>query len=266
MKFKVIGKGKKIAGMALTSALVVASLGSIAAYAADSNDVVSKNVLITAPAVAASTPVVDQEQGTIQYSKMSYTRADGSQTLDLEYWYNPVTKQLRTDSKEYTPDHQIQKYQSTYQTKGQDDLVTIQRNPDGQAVSGTILNLPDNDVAREKNDPERVDFKNVKALYAGSSWTYVGDEQSPDGQTLSKYSQSYRSYINDTTEANMQLFGYIDKATGMPVKDELFEDSTGQVKLFSSDTNEYKYVKDDGTLFNTNGITLTPVTLNDGIK
>ncbi|MRN53974.1 hypothetical protein [Paenibacillus monticola] len=260
MKFKVIGKRNKIAGMALASALVVASLGSIAAYAADSNDVVSKNVLITAPVVATSTPAVDQEQGTIQYSKMSYTRADGSQTLDSEYWYNPVTKQLRMDSKEYTADHQVRNYHSSYQTEGQDDMIVIQREPDGHAVSGKI-------VKAEKPGAERFDFQNEKALYTDNSWTYVGDEQSPDGKTLGKYSQSYRAYINDTTEANIQLFGYADKATGMPVKEEQFEDSTGQAKLFSSTTNEYKYVKDDdGTLFNTNGITLTPVTLNDGVK
>ena len=40
---------------------------------------------------------------------------------------------------------------------------------------------------------------------------------------------------------------------------QVYEDSTGQFRLFSEDTLEYQYVNDDGTIFNTDGITLTPI-------
>jgi hypothetical protein len=96
--------------------------------------------------------------------------------------------------------------------------------------------------------------------FTDSNWTSVGTEQTTDGKTLNKLSaEIYQSYINDTTQANMKLIEFIDQATGLPVKEELYEDSTGQYKLFSSDTSEYKYIKDDGTIFKTDiGVTLTP--------
>jgi hypothetical protein len=259
MKENTSKNGRKIAGLVLTAALVVGSLGTAAALAANSGDAVQKDTVMTAPAAPSPSDTAAVTQGTIQYSKDVYSRADGSQDFTMETWYNPETKDRRADTKEYSPDHQLTKYQSTFYINGGNDLIIIQRDlSTGNPVSGTIMKRSDNPEVFIKLGINK-GFDSVKDYLTGSRWTNVGTEQVQDGKTLDKLvADTYQSYINDTTQANMQLIELVDQETGLPVKEELYEDSTGQYKLFSSDTMEYKYVADDGTFFRAPDITLTP--------
>lgn len=256
MKSILIGNGKKIAGIALSAVITVGSLGTIATFAANASDVVPKDTVISAP-VTSSHSESTAIQGTIQYSTDAYSRADGSQNFTFTRWYNPETKDMRSDLKEYNSAHQVTRYQSTYYLNGS-ELIIIQRDVNsGNPLSGTISNRADQPEIFQKYDSNR-GFDSVKASFTNSRWTSVGTEHTSDGKTLNKISaEIYQSYINDTTQANMQLIEFLDQSTGLPVKEELYEDSTGQFKLFSSDTNEYKYVTDDGTIFKPDSITLT---------
>lgn len=258
MKSSSTGIGKKIAGFVLLGVLVVGSLGTAAAFAANASDVVPKDTVISASTIPFPTESAAAAQGTIQYSTEAYSRADGSQDVSFARWYNPETKDMRSDLKEYDSAHQVTRYQSTYFLNSS-ELIIIQRDVNsGNPLSGTISKREDQPIIFQKFGANR-GFDSVKASFTSSRWTSVGTEQTSDGKTLNKISaEIYQSSINDTTQANMQLIEFLDQATGLPVKEELYEDSTGQYKLFSSDTYEYKYITDDGTIFKPDSITLTP--------
>ncbi|MBB3128219.1 hypothetical protein FHS19_002873 [Paenibacillus rhizosphaerae] len=252
---------KKITGTVLASALVIASFGTMTAFAAKGSDAIPKNTVMTAPALTdTSVTSSDKAQGTIEYGKTTYSRTDGSQNVTMEHWYNPQTKDFRSDVRDYSADHQLLSYKSTYFLNGNNVMVVIQRDPNGDPVSGKMLKRSDDPKPFEPSDKKNLGFSGVKNNYKASYWTSVGTEQTPGGKTLNKLMRdSYQSYIDDNTLANMQYIVYVDQKSGFPVKEELYEDSTGTFKLFSSDTEEYQYVSDDGSIFNTSGVTLTPV-------
>ncbi|SHH84694.1 hypothetical protein SAMN02745823_01167 [Sporobacter termitidis DSM 10068] len=257
MKENTAKNGKKIAGLALTAVLVVGSLGTAAALAANGSDAVPKDTVMSASASISPSDTAAVAQGTIQYSKDVYARADGSQDFTMESWYNPETKDLRSDLHEYSPDHQLIRYQSTYYVNSGNDLIIIQRDANGNPTSGTIMKRADQPTIFTKYEKTNHGYNGVKDYLTGGRWTSIGTEQTADGKTLNKLMSSYQSYISDTTQANMQLIEFVDQDTGLPVKEELYEDSTGQYKLFSTDISEYKYVTDDGMLFKPGNITLT---------
>ncbi|RED55090.1 hypothetical protein [Cohnella lupini] len=209
---------KKISGMVVASAIVIGSLGSIAAYAANSNDAVPKNVLLTAPETSTSpsaTAVVEQAPGNIEHVFSTYVEVDGSKFYENESWYNTKTKKLRADHREYTADHKLLLQNSTYENG---------------------------------SDSSPWTFKARKANLERAEWIHVGTATSEDGKELEKLS------LNLDTES---ILMYVDKETGLPVKDELFKVSNGQAKLFSNSTVTYDYLNDDGKIFNTDGVTLT---------
>ncbi|WP_274649568.1 hypothetical protein [Paenibacillus humicola] len=260
MKLLEAVKSKKIAGTFLASALVIGSLGTISAFAANGSDAIPKNTVMTASAPTdASAAASDKAEGTIEYGKAVYSRTDGSQNFTLEHWYNPQTKDYRTDVIDYSADHRFLGYRSTYYLNGRSEMVVIQRDQNGNPVSGKMLKRTDDPKPFEPLDQKNLDFSAVKENYEASYWTSVGTEQTPDGKTVNKIMDSYQSYIDDNTQANMQYIVYLDPKSGFPVKEELYEDSSGTFKLFSTDTDEYQYVSDDGSIFNIGGITLTPV-------
>lgn len=254
---------KKFAGIVVSTALIVGTLGTAAAFAANAGDAVPKDTVQSVSSAPSPAESATATQGTIQHSTAAYSRADGSQDFSIERWYDPATKDLRSDLKEYNSDHQVTRYQSTYYL-GDKELIIIQRDVgNGNAVSGTIMTRDDQseDISALFDSYGAFGgYDAIKALYTTSRWTSIGTEQSADGKTLNKMSaEIYKSYINDTTQANMQVIEYLDNNTGLPVKEELYEDSSGQHKLFSSDTYEYHYVADDGTLFKPDNITLTTI-------
>ncbi|NIK71876.1 hypothetical protein [Paenibacillus sp. BK720] len=263
MKLLETVKNKKITGTILASALVIGSFGTITAFAANGSDAIPKNTVITASAPAESPVVADITQGTIEYSKDTYSRTDGSQNFTLEHWFDPQTKDFRSDLMEYSSEHQLVRYQSTYYLNGFNELVVIQRDKDGKPLSAKTLQRSDDPTAFEKLDQKNLAFSGVKNNYKASYWTSVGTEQAADGKTLNKIMDSYQSYIDDNTQANMQYVVYLDQESGLPAKEELYEDSTGTFKLFSSDTNEYKYVANDSSIFHEDGVTPTPVKTGD---
>ena len=256
MKQKSVKTGRKFAGLVLSAALVVGILSTAAALAANSSDVVQKDTVMTAPASLSPSDTAAVTEGMIQYSKDVYSRTDGSQNFSFEHWYDPASKDMRSDLKEYDNDHQLTRYQSTYFINNGNDLVIIQRDADGNPLSGTIMKRSDQSTIFENYAATDFSFEAAKDFYTGSRWTSIGTEQTSDGKTLNKIMSCYQSYISDTTQANMQLIEYIDPDTGLSVKEELYEDSTGQFELFSTDTNEYRYVTDDGTIFKPDNVKL----------
>jgi hypothetical protein len=258
MKLLKAVRNKKVAGTVLASALVVASFGTLTAFAANGSDAIPKNTVMTASAQTDAPVATDKTQGTIEYSKDTYSRTDGSQNFTLENWYDPQTKNFRTDVRDYSADHELLNYRSTYFLNGT-DMVVIQRDSNGDPISGKIVKRADDSRTFDILDKKTLGFNGVKANYKASYWTSVGTEQTPDGKALNKIMNSYQSSIDDNTQANMQNIVYLDPQTGLPAKEELYEDSTGTFKLFSSDTEEYQYVSDDGSIFNTAGVTLVSV-------
>ncbi|MFC4810497.1 hypothetical protein [Paenibacillus sp. GCM10023250] len=259
MKLLEAVQNKKIAGTLLASALVIGSLGTITAFAASGSDAIPKNTVMTAAAPAGAPAAADVAQGTIQYGKTVYATTDGSQNFTMEHWYDPQTKDYRTDVQEFSADHRLLSYRSTYFLNGRSELVVIQRNQNGDPVSGKRLQRADDPKPFEPLDRKSLDFSAVKQTYQASYWTSAGTEHTSDGKTLNKFTNSYRSTLDDGTQANMQYIAYLDPQSGFPVKEELYEDSTGTYKLFSTDTDEYRYVSDDGSVFATGGVTLAPV-------
>lgn len=259
MKRKTLGSSKKIPGTILASALVIGSLGTISAFAASFGDAVPKNAVVTAPGIADVSDPVGAAQGTVQYSKNEYARTDGSQKVTMEYWYNPETKDYRMDAREYSADHKLLSYRSTYRLDGGAELVYIQRDANDHPISGKIVKKTDDPEGFARIKFPATEFEARKEYYRDGSWTSIGTEQTADGKTLNKMMQSYQSYIDDDTQANMQLIVFLDPDTGLPVKDELYEDSTGAPKLFSSSSSEFKEVADTGSVFGTDGLALTQV-------
>ncbi|MGG6314460.1 hypothetical protein [Paenibacillus macerans] len=259
MKLKTLGSSKKIAGTILASALVLGSLGTISAFTASFGDAVPKNAVMTAPGIADVSNTIGTAQGMVEYSKNEYARTDGSQNVTMEYWYNPETKDYRMDSREYSADHKLLSYRSTYRLEGGAELVYIQRDANGNPLRGKIVKKTDDPEGFARIKFPATEFEARKEYYRDGSWTSIGTEQTADGKTLNKIMQSYQSYIDDDTQVNAQLIAFLDPETGLPVKDELYEDSTGTPKLFSSSASAFAEIADTGSVFGTDGLTLTQV-------
>ena len=61
----------------------------------------------------------------------------------------------------------------------------------------------------------------------------------------------------------MQYIAYLDQRSGFPVKEELYEDSTGTFKLFSTDTEELPIRLGRRIHLQYRRVTLTPVNSAD---
>jgi hypothetical protein len=263
MKEKNTKSGKKVAGIILSAVLVVGSLGTAAALAANATDAVPKNTVISALAAPSPSEAVAVTQGTILYSKDAYVCPSENLNSTIEHWYDSATKTLRSDIKEYSADLKLTRWQSSYYLNGATELIIIQRDQNGNPVSGTnTKNGKMLEIMQQKIGYSG--FDSVKQVYTRDYWTNIGSVQTADGKTLLKLSDSWQKWTGDgnpTTETtyNVQEIMFIDQETGLPVKSELYEDSTGQLKLFSTDAYAYQIVADDGTLFKLPNIALTPI-------
>ncbi|MCM3629331.1 hypothetical protein M3194_18455 [Paenibacillus glycanilyticus] len=217
MRTSKLGSVKKISGMVVASAIVIGSLGSLAAYAANSSDAVPKNVLLTAPKTTDSAAAnTEQTQGNIEHVFNTYETADGSKFFENEHWYNPTTKQFRSEHREYTADHKLLKKSSIFETV--------------------------------KDPSPQFTFEAFKSHMQGPGYIHLGTVTSEDGKELEKLT------MNDKV-TNQTYISYVDKETGLPVKNETYEYSNGKETLIDISTNVYDYIKDDGTIFKKDGAT-----------
>lgn len=238
---------KKISGMMAASAIVIGSLGSVAAFAANGNDAVPKDVLLTAPETPASPKAVGGQTGDIEHVFSTYVEAGGySKIFENEGWYNPTTKQMRTDHREYSADHKFLLHQSTYEN-GSGEVIIIMRDEDGQAVSGKITTTT---IADYKSYYQSApwSFESRIAQMEKPEWIHLGRVTSEDGKEREKIA------LNLAAES---IIEYVDTETGLPVYGETYVEMNGQPTLFSSNTVAYDYLVDEGTIFSTDGVTLT---------
>ncbi|WP_411681303.1 hypothetical protein [Clostridium thailandense] len=209
----------------------------------------------------------NQEEGSIEYSKMTYSTDNGSSKSITETWLNPKTFDLREDINNFgvaeseskvektgdpKKDAKIEatknrpKYTSTYTEDMGKHIVNIIRDDKGNAVNGNEY-----DVAQEnaKSDVQGIQknrtFAAIKASYADPSvWKDAGTETTSDGKKFKKVQSG------DMNGEEMHLL-YLNE-DGLPVKSEVYVNG----KLFGVATTEYKSLKDDGKIFDTSGVKL----------
>lgn len=209
----------------------------------------------------------NQEEGSIEYSKMTYSTDNGSSKSITETWLNTKTFDLREDINNFgvaESESKVEKtgdpkkdakieatknrpqYTSTYTEDMGKHIVNIIRDDKGNAVNGNEY-----DVAQEnaKSDVQGIQknrtFAAIKASYADPSvWKDAGTETTSDGKKLKKVQSG------DMNGEEMHLL-YLNE-DGLPVKSEVYVNG----KLFGVATTEYKSLKDDGKIFNTSGVKL----------
>lgn len=272
MKFNSLNKGK-IAALAITTVVAVTSSFGAVVFAANGMDTVPKNILISeiaspnAPQESNSAQAVIDSQGTIEYRKTTHTItendkfSDGNSFIE-ETWLDPKTFENREDCKIISGENSFTDFHSTYLKDNGSEIITIQRDQNGNAVSGTSTKMPK--MIADKNFTQVTkynSFANSKGVAALPIWKDEGIEKTSDGKELKKLSQTYMSSNPDNVQVKTNIICYIDMATGFPVKEELYQSVNGTMKLIWYDTDEYKYVNDDGKLFDTSGVELKELSI-----
>ncbi len=271
MKFNFIGKGRIAAGIIATA---VVAAGSIGVFAANSMDVVQKDVLMSETGthnnvqLSNTAQVLIDSRGNIEYVRTVHTitendKSSSSKSYTAESWLNPVTFENREDCKIVSGENNVEDFHSTYLKNNGIDAVTIQRDLQGNVVSGTITKM--SEVIAEKNGAvtRQRSFKNIKERGLLPEWKDEGVEKNSEGKELKKLSQTYLSANEDNVQVNTRLILYVDTATEFPVKEELYQDVNGTMQLLWYDSYEYKYVNDDGKLFDTSGVRLEEKSMNN---
>lgn len=265
MNFKILSKGRIAAGI-VTAAVVAGSVG-VMAFAANRADMVHKNVLMAEANTqndASSSNLAQaliNSQGTIEYTKTTHTITEDDKFSDeknfiAETWLDPVTYENRQDCKVISADNKVEDFHSTYLKNDCNDAVTIQRDLQGNAVSGTITKMPELSVEKNGFAIKQRAFASVKERSSLPEWKDEGAEKTADGKELKKLSQTYMNSNPDNVQVKTRLVYYVDTATGFPVREELYQDVNGSMKLIWYDVYEYKYVDDDGGVFDTSGVEL----------
>ncbi len=272
MKFNFNSKGRIAAGIIVTAAVVA---GSIGVFAANSMDAVQKDVLMSETGTHSNVQLINtaqtliDSQGTIEYTKTSHfitadNKFDFEENFIDERWLDPKTLENRADCKIISGDKNIKDFHSTYLKNNGTDAVTIQRDIQGNAVSGSITKM--SQVAAEKNFATFTKFNafsKVKEIGSLPEWKDEGIEKTSDGKELKKLSQTYMNSNPENVQVNTRLILYVDTATGFPAKEELYQDVNGTMKMMWYETYEYKYVDNDGKLFDTSEVKLEEKSMND---
>ena len=264
MNINFLGKSK-LMGVLLLSTVAISSCSI--AFAASWADAVHKNVLVSDASTidnadeskADFAKMIDNNSGTIEYVKVTHTniqKDDGDTSFELEKWYNLKTNESRTDDKDISG-NSFTNYKSMYIKDNNEDFINIQRDQSGKALSGTI------EYASKQPNKIKVashmSFAELRGFYSTSDWKDEGTEKAADGTELKKVSQSYMSANAQNEQVNTKLLVYLDEVTGLPVKEEVYQDSNGSMNMLWSENYEYKYVNDDGSIFDTSGVNLQEV-------
>lgn len=263
MNINFLGKSK-LMGVLLLSTVVISSCSI--AFAASGADAVQKNVLVSDSTAgnadenkADFAKMIDNNSGTIEYVKTTHTNMqndDGDKNYVIESWYNLKTNESRNDEKDISG-NSFTNYKSMYIKDNNEDFINIQRDQNGKALSGTI------EYASKQPNKIKVashmSFAELKDFYSTSDWKDEGTEKAADGSELKKVSQSYKSANAQNEQVNTKNLIYLDEVTGLPVKEEVYQDSNGSMNMLWSENYEYNYVNDDGNIFDTSGVNLQEV-------
>ncbi len=272
MKLKLLSKGRIAAGIA-TVVVVAGSVGAIA-FAANGMDVVHKNVLMSEADTGNAVKVDDlaqkliNSQGTIEYTKTIHTitgedKFSGDKSFIAETWLDPKTFENREDCKIITGENSFADFHSTYLKNNGLEAITVQRDENGSAVSGTITKMSEDAAYKNFSIGIKLNaFASIKERSSLPDWKAEGTEKTSDGKELKKLSQTYMSSNPDNVQVKTSLVYYVDTATGFPVREELYQEADGTMKMIWYDTYEYRYVDNDGTLFDTDGVQLKETAFN----
>lgn len=271
MKFNNLNKGR-IAAFVITTVVAVSSSFGAIVFAANGMDAVPKNVVM-AENGAQNTPqesklaqAVIDSQGTIEYRKTTHTITENDKFSDeksfiAETWLDPKTLENREDCKIISGENDFTDFQSTYVKNNGSEAITIQRDQNGNAVSGTVTKLSQKAADKNFLVIKYNSFAASKAIASLPEWKNEGIEKASDGKELKKLSQTYMNSNPDNVQVKTDLVCYIDTATGFPVREELYQDVDGTMQLIWYDTYEYKYVNNDDKLFDTNGVELKELSI-----
>lgn len=270
MKFNFLNKSRMLTGIIAATVVISGSIGAIA-YATNGIDTVQKNVLLSEKSTVAvdsqNTPdqTLNNVQGTIEYIKTTHIKtADNSFDFEKNFieetWQDPKTFENRADFKIMGGDNKLTDFHSNYLTND-GKIITIQRDDNGAAVSGTIAQNPKFVADKNLSHLQRSSFASIKENFLKQDWTKQdwkeeGIENTADGKTLKKLSKTYKTASPENIQVDTKLVAYLDETSGFPVKEELYQDVNGSMKMIWYDTYEYKYVNNDGKLFDTTGVEL----------
>ncbi len=248
-----------LASLVITSSAAFASVNT-ADYAAQS-----------ANRSTVPTAVKNNNEGTIEYVKQTMLNSDGSISLVSEIWVNTITQERREDFRCKDVDG-TDAFTSHYLKENGTKWIDISRDAQGNAVNGTYVTVTEEGVKAYNDFTARYSFSAVKARYTGPEWKDEGIVQSADGKTLKKLSQRITrkagpklNSANPDKEINSIQYVYIDVDTGFPVKSEFYTEQDGTMKLQSSQIFEYKYVSNDGSLFETGEVDLKELNFENGV-
>lgn len=248
-----------LASLVITSSAAFASVNT-ADYAAQS---ANRSTVLTA--------VKNNNEGTVEYVKQTMLNSDGSISLVSETWVNTITQERREDFRCKDVDG-TDAFTSHYLKENGTKWIDISRDAQGNAVSGTYVTVTEEGVKAYNDFTARYSFSAVKARYTGHEWKEEGAVQSADGKTLKKLSQGITrkagpklNSANPDKEINSIQYVYIDVDTGFPVKSEFYTEQDGTMKLQSSQIFEYKYVSNDGSLFETGEVDLKELNFENGV-
>ncbi|CUU49688.1 hypothetical protein [Clostridium beijerinckii] len=202
----------------------------------------------------------------IEYTKETSLREDGSEGLIFESWNNPKTFDTRIDNI-IKNNGNVESYDSTYNKDMGRNIVMLKRDKNGNVVSGETEAV--NKAGADYNTSlfSKNTFVAVKEKYASSEWTTDGTVVDKDGKTLKKISKTYAVSMTKPTgkdltkgaqnQGQMKEIAYLDEATGLPEKVELYEtDNNHKMNLVNTKVYEFKYIDTAGSIYDISGVNL----------
>ncbi len=201
----------------------------------------------------------------IEYTKETSLREDGSEGMIFETWNDPKTFDTRIDNI-IKNNGKVDSYDSTYTMDMGKNIIMLKRDENGNVISGETEAV--NQAGADYNTSlfSKNTFDAVRENYASSEWTINGTVQDKGGKTLKGISKTYaisnlktagKNLTKDSqSQGQMKEIAYLDEATGLPTKVELYEVIDNTLNLVDTKVYEYKYIDTAGDIYDTSGITL----------
>ncbi len=258
---------KTLITFALAAALLSTSVGVYALPNTNNNSVYNDyNTQIGSTASETSDLVSDPTNinKRVEYTKETFLKENGSESLILESWNDPKTFNTRLDNIGKI-DGKVNFYTSTYSKDMGKNIVMLKRDENGNVISGATEAV--NQAGADYNTSlfSKNTFVAVREKYASLEWTSEGNTVDENGTTIKKVSRAFTNSNRKATDNNlnavlqtqMKEIAYLDEATGLPIKVELYEADNNKMNLIETKVYEFKYIDTVGNIYDTSGINLT---------
>ncbi|WP_088188570.1 hypothetical protein [Desulfosporosinus sp. FKA] len=233
-----------LAATAIVATLAVTSTSVLAATAK------TGNIQPTGHIVASAT-TSNQQEGNIEYAKKTLYNPDGSIAAIDETWANPANHNEKVSY------HDLAKkiVAGAYVLENGNDYIKFSEDAQGK-LTGYEMKSQNHNLTNSLTATKQDYINEYQQGTRRAGWKDEGLVQTAAGKSLHKLAREDKSTMPGEEGTVYSENVYLDPSSGLPVKGDISITKNGTTKLLYNYGYQFKNVSDNGTIFNTQGITI----------